>query len=169
MRPAGLECVNRLAALGHREIALLGPPRAVYDRGTGFAQRTMAGFAEAVVSHGITGTVVPCEENPDAVRRQVARLIHDRPEVTGLVVHNEAAVNHVLSSLRQLGRKVPQDLAVVAICPDDVAEPARLTSVLIPAEEVGREAVGLLMEKLAGRPVRPATLLVPRLTVRAST
>ncbi|MEV0590776.1 substrate-binding domain-containing protein [Nonomuraea cavernae] len=50
-----------------------------------------------------------------------------------------------------------------------MAQPARLTSVLIPAEEVGREAVGLLMDKPAGRGVPEATLLEPRLTVRAST
>jgi DNA-binding LacI/PurR family transcriptional regulator len=60
---------------------------------------------------------------------------------------------------------------VVAICPDELAEhtmPA-LTSVAIPAEEVGREAVGLLMAKLNDRQVPAATLLPPRLTPRAST
>jgi len=167
---AGLECVNRLAALGHREIALLGPPRAVYDRGTGFAQRTMAGFAEAVVSHGITGTVVPCEENPDAVRRQVARLIHDRPEVTGLVVHNEAAVGHIIAAAAELGRSVPRDISVVAICPDDLAQRTTppLDSVLIPAEEVGMRAVDLLMRKIEGLAVPDASLLAPRLVTRAS-
>ena len=60
---------------------------------------------------------------------------------------------------------------MVAICPDDIAERASpaLTSVLIPAEEVGRQAVRLLMDKLEGRAVPEATLLQPRLTVRDST
>ncbi|MGV9777133.1 substrate-binding domain-containing protein [Streptosporangium sp. NPDC003464] len=74
-------------------------------------------------------------------------------------------------ALRQYGRRVPGEIAVVAICPDDIAErsgPA-LTSVLIPAEEVGRQAVRLLMDKLAGRAVPDGTLLEPRLTVRDST
>jgi DNA-binding LacI/PurR family transcriptional regulator len=44
-----------------------------------------------------------------------------------------------------------------------------LTSVAIPAEEVGRQAVGLLMAKLDGQQVPAATLLFPRLTARAST
>jgi DNA-binding LacI/PurR family transcriptional regulator len=66
---------------------------------------------------------------------------------------------------------VPQDVAVVAICPDDVAERASppLTSVLIPAEEVGREAVRLVMDKLAGKVVPMSTLLTPHLVLRAST
>jgi LacI family transcriptional regulator len=79
----------------------------------------------------------------------------------------------VLTALSALGRRVPQDVSVVAICPDELAErvsPA-LTSVLVPAEEVGRHAVALLMNKLAETPtdVSDATLLPPRLTVRAST
>ena len=44
-----------------------------------------------------------------------------------------------------------------------------LTSVLIPAEEVGRQAVGLLMRKLGGSAVPEATLLIPALTERHST
>jgi DNA-binding LacI/PurR family transcriptional regulator len=77
----------------------------------------------------------------------------------------------VLTALAALGRRVPADVSVVAICPDEVAERANpaLTSVLIPAEEVGRQAVSLLMRKLKGEPVPEATLLDPRLTVRAST
>jgi hypothetical protein len=86
-------------------------------------------------------------------------------------VHNEAAVGHVLAALPTLGRRVPDDVSVVAICPDEVAERSgpTLTSVLIPAEEVGRQAVSLLMRKVAGDAVPGATLLDPRLTVRAST
>ena len=92
------------------------------------------------------------------------------PTLTGLVVHNEAAVDHVLAALRALGRRVPDDVSVVAICPDEVAERATPgpDSVLIPAEEVGRRAVELLMDKLAGAPVPTVTLLEPQLTVRSS-
>jgi DNA-binding LacI/PurR family transcriptional regulator len=168
---AGVLCVEHLAERGHREIALLGAPSVVYERGTGFARRTREGFAEAVSRHGLTGVALPCEENFDQVSAEIEELLDARPGLSGLVVHNEAAVNHVLGALRQYGRRVPGDIAVVAICPDDIAErssPA-LTSVLIPAEEVGRQAVRLLMEKLEGRSVPEDTLLQPRLTVRNST
>ncbi|WP_101783729.1 LacI family DNA-binding transcriptional regulator [Nonomuraea indica] len=168
---AGARCVAHLSERGHTEIALLGAPAVVYERGTGFARRTREGFTDAVAAHGLDGVALPCEETFDEIHETVARLLADRPGLSGMVVHNEAAVNHVLGSLRQLGRRVPGDVAVVAICPDDVAERASppLTSVLIPAEEVGREAVRLVMEKLRGAPVPEATLLTPQLTVRAST
>ncbi|WP_091558183.1 LacI family DNA-binding transcriptional regulator [Micromonospora pattaloongensis] len=168
---AGEACVDHLAALGHRDIALLGAPAVVYERDTGFAHRTRAGVVDAARRHGMTAVAQPCEEQPEAVRRAVAGLLERHPELTGLVVHNEAAVAHVLAALPALGRTVPDDVSVVAICPDEVAERAgpALTSVLVPAEEVGRQAVSLLMRKLTGEPVPEGTLLSPRLTVRAST
>ena len=66
---------------------------------------------------------------------------------------------------------MPRDVSIVAICPDDVAERARpeLTSVDVPAGEVGRRAVELVMAKLDGRQVPAATLVPPHLRVRAST
>ncbi|GAA4447065.1 LacI family DNA-binding transcriptional regulator [Phytohabitans houttuyneae] len=168
---AGASCVDHLASLGHREIALLGAPAVVYERDTGFAHRTRAGFTETAERYGITATAQPCEESFDAVRQELAGLLDRQPRLTGIVVHNEAAVAHLLAALPLLGRQVPHDISVMAICPDEVAERASpaLTSVLIPAEDVGHQAVTLLMRKLEGQQVPAATLLDPRLTVRAST
>jgi DNA-binding LacI/PurR family transcriptional regulator len=87
------------------------------------------------------------------------------------VVHNESALGPLLDAFRAAGRRIGEDLSVLAICPDYLAEQAAppLTSIAIPADEVGRQAVGLLMAKLDGQPVPGATLLLPELTVRAST
>jgi DNA-binding LacI/PurR family transcriptional regulator len=167
---AGAACVDHLAGLGHRSVALLGAPAVVYERGTGFAHRTMAGFEETAQRHGLHAVAQPCEEERSAVATALARLLDRHPTLSALVVHNEAAVAHVLATLPELGRRVPSDMSVVAICPDGLAErfSPTLSSVLIPADEVGREAVSLLMRKLDGQPVPEATLLDPRLTVRAS-
>lgn len=168
---AGAQCVAHLASLGHRTVALLGAPQVVYDRHTGYAERTLDGFTREAARLGMDAVALPCEENAEAVHAEVADLLRQRPGLTGLVVHNEAAVSHVLTALADLGRRVPQDVSVVAICPDELAERVRpgLTSVLVPAEEVGRQAVTLLMDKIAGAEVPEATLLEPHLTVRAST
>ena len=78
----------------------------------------------------------------------------------------------LLSLLRLSGRAVPEDTSVVAICPDQVAlqSSPRLTSVSIPAEEMGRRAVRLAMAQLdrSGEPPIPTTLIPPVLTVRES-
>jgi DNA-binding LacI/PurR family transcriptional regulator len=166
---AGAACAAHLASLGHQHIALLGAPEAVYERGTGFARRTMAGFLEAARSFGVRARWTPCEESGPQVAARVNRLLAEDPELTGLVVHNEAAVEAVLAGLRSGGRRVPEDVSVVAICPDELAERAGLTSVLVPAEDVANHAVTLLMLKLGDGSAPEATLLAPRLTVRAST
>lgn len=170
---AGARCVEHLAGLAHRELALLGAPPVVYDRNTSYAVRTRAGFLAAAGERGLAAAALPCEESAEAVHAEVAELLARRPGLTGLVVHNEAAVSHVLAALAGLGRRVPEDVSVVAICPDELAERARpaLTSVLVPAEQVGHRAVTLLMRQLSdpARAVPETTLLPPRLTVRAST
>ena len=181
--PAGLTCIDldfeaagrtaaeHLAAAGCRDVALIGAPPEVYQRGTGFAQRIQAGFERAARAHGLHPATWPCDQAPGAVRATVARLLGQRPQLDGIVVHNESALSPLLEALRTAGRRVGEDLSVLAICPDDLAEQATppLTSIAIPADQVGRQAVGLLMAKLDGPPVPEATLLPPRLTVRAST
>jgi DNA-binding LacI/PurR family transcriptional regulator len=167
---AGAACVDHLAELGHRTVALVGSPPEVYARETGFATRTTQGFTEAAARHGIAASVHPCEPTHAGARKVAAELLTDHPDLTAVVVHNEPVVGPLLAAFREAGRDVPGDLSVVAICPDELAEytmPA-LTSVAIPADEVGRQAIALLMAKLDGQQVPDATLLPPRLTQRAS-
>ncbi|PZG01788.1 LacI family DNA-binding transcriptional regulator [Micromonospora deserti] len=168
---AGEVCVDHLAGLGHRCVGLIGSPPEVYERETGFAYRTEDGFEAAARRHDMTSTVHPCEATPAAAEEMVGLLLREHPDLTAVVVHNEPIVEPVVAAFQRAGRRVPEDLAVVAICPDELAEraPLPLTSVAIPAEEVGQRAVELLMAQLEGRDVPAATLLRPRLTPRSST
>jgi DNA-binding LacI/PurR family transcriptional regulator len=181
--PAGLTCIDldfdaagrisaqHLAAAGCRDVALIGAPPEVYRRGTGFAQRIQAGFERAARAHGLHPATWPCDLTPGAARATVARLLGQRPQLDGIVVHNESALGPLLDALRVAGRRVGEDLSVIALCPDNLAERATppLTSIALPANEVSRQAVGLLVAKQDGQPVPAATLLPPQLTVRAST
>ncbi|WP_345362650.1 LacI family DNA-binding transcriptional regulator [Actinoallomurus liliacearum] len=164
---AGAACAEYLADLGHREIALIGAPPAVYERGTGFAERTKAGFQRAAAERGVHAVVRPCD--PDHAREAADDLLRDHPGLTGVAVHNEPAVEPLLAAFRATGRRVPDDLSFIAIAPDDLAERLDLTSISIPAEELGRRSVALLMEKLDGHQPPGATLLPSRLVVRSST
>lgn len=170
-RAAGEACVRHLAGLGHRCVGLIGSPPEVYERETGFAQRTAEGFEAAADRLGVEASVHPCEATGEAARALVDRLLAEHPGLTSVVVHNEPIIEPVVKAFQAAGRRVPEDLSVVAICPDELAErpDLPLTSVAIPAEEVGRRAVELLMAKLDGTEVPAATLLPPRLVERAST
>ncbi|MFF3937590.1 LacI family DNA-binding transcriptional regulator [Streptomyces phaeofaciens] len=170
-RTAGERCVDHLAQLGHRVVALVGSPPEVYVRGTAFAQRVVQGVTAAADRGGLVCAVHPCEATPAAARRVAERLMRDQPALTGVVVHNEPVLEPLIDAFTRLGLRVPGDLSVTAICPDELAESLRVpvTSVALPSAEVGERAVELLMEKLAGAAVPEATLLPPRLTRRAST
>lgn len=166
---AGARCVDHLADLGHRYIGFLGAPSVVYQRNTGYAQRTMSGFGSAAMRRGIASTALPAEDDYESVLISVRSLLRSQPAMTALVVHNEAALGYVAGSLRALGRRVPEDVAVVAICPEELAEQMQLTSVQLPAEELARQATELLIARLKGQPTAPLTLLPPKLSCRAST
>ncbi|MFF9184947.1 LacI family DNA-binding transcriptional regulator [Streptomyces misionensis] len=166
----GALCVEHLAELGHRDVAVIGEAPAVYERHTGFAERTLDGLRSRARELGLKVLHRPWEGGYDAMAVTLSRIFDERPRTTGFVVQNESAVEPLLAVLRRQGRAVPEDVSVVAVCPEQVAVQAsvRLTSVAVPAQELGRHAVQLLVGKLDGRETDGAVLIAPELTVRAS-
>ncbi|MFD7117709.1 LacI family DNA-binding transcriptional regulator [Streptomyces sp. NPDC059922] len=167
---AGAVCADHLAGLGHRESAVIGEAPGVYERLTGFAERTLSGLRERSAELGLRLLHRPCEGSYAAVSATVGRIFDERPGTTAFIVQNEAATDPLLALLRQQRRAVPEDISVVAICPDQVAVHASvpLTSVAVPAQEMGRHAVEQVVAKLAGRGPDEVVLLRPELTVRES-
>ncbi|MGW6911252.1 LacI family DNA-binding transcriptional regulator [Streptomyces sp. NPDC054940] len=170
-KAAGEACVEHLARLGHRAVALVGSPPEVYVRQTAFAQRVVQGFTAAADRGRLSSAVHPCEASPAAARAVAEQLLCEQPALTGVVVHNEAILEPLIDAFEHLGLRVPADLSITAICPDELAESLRLpvTSIALPSTEVGTRAVELLMRKLDGKDTPEATLLPPRMTERAST
>ncbi|MBZ9643745.1 LacI family DNA-binding transcriptional regulator [Streptomyces sp. PSKA30] len=170
-KAAGEACVDHLARLGHRVVALVGSPPEVYVRQTAFAQRVVQGFTAAADRGRLASSVHPCEASPTAARAVAEQLLREQPALTGVVVHNEAILEPLIDAFEELGLQVPGDLSVTAICPDELAESLRVpvTSIALPSGEVGARAVELLVKKLGGKAVPEATLLAPRMTERGST
>lgn len=170
-RAAGELCVEHLARLGHRVVALVGSPPEVYVRRTAFARRLVEGFTSAADRHRLSSAVHPCGTGREDARAVAERLLRELPALTAVVVHNEPLLDPLTDAFERLGVRIPGDLSLTAVCPAPVAAAARLplTSVAVPSAELGTRAVRLLMRKLSGAPVPGATLLPPRLTERAST
>ncbi|MEV8596434.1 LacI family DNA-binding transcriptional regulator [Streptomyces sp. NPDC052012] len=168
---AGELCVDHLARLGHRTVALVGSPPEVYVRRTAFARRLVQGFTAAADRHRLASCVHPCGSGREAARALAERLLREQPALTGVVVHNEPLLDPLIDAFEQLGLRIPGDLSLVAVCPAPVAAGARVpvTSVTVPSAELGARAVHLLVRKLSGAPVPQVTVLPPRLTERGST
>jgi len=157
-RRAAGQLTEHLVWHGHRHIAMITGPLDVY---TGYEREL--GYREALERLGL-GTA------PGLVRRTafsragghraaVALLsIPERP--SGIVAANNFLGVGTLDAARDLGLRVPEDLAVVSF--DDVetiAERPFLTCAAQPAEAIGRAAVERLIARLAGD-VSPAHQLV---------
>ena len=162
---AGAACVHHLADLGHRDIAFVGQPASVYERRTGFAERTLTGFEAAALERGVRATSHPCD--PAGARELVAGLVRDRPGLTGLIVHNEASLAPLLDAFADHGR-VPPEISVVALGSLPPGAPD-LTRVELPAEELGARAVSLLMDLIDDPGRAEVTLLEPRVVPGRST
>ena len=168
---AGRLCVEHLAGLGHREVAFIGEAQGIYDRQIGFAMRTLHGIRAAAAQAGVNLVHRPCGGSYEAAAGALARILEERPRTTGLIVQNEAVIPPLLSLLRTTGRIVPEDVSIVAVCPDQVAEQTspQLSSVNLPAAELGIRAVELLLDRMTDGGVNEVVLIPPTLTVRGST
>jgi DNA-binding LacI/PurR family transcriptional regulator len=168
---AGRLCVEHLAHLGHRTVAFIGEAEGVYRRHIGFAERTLRGIQAGAAPRGVDLVHRPCAGSYESAAGVLARILEERPHTTGLIVQNEAIIPPLMSMLRTTGRTVPGCVSIVALCPDRIAEqtsPA-LTSVNMPAQELGTRAVELLMRRMSDGEPGGVVLIQPGLVVRGST
>lgn len=168
---AGKQMAGHLADLGHRSIALIGSHPSVYDRGTSYAARLLAGFRSETSKRNLAASVHSCAPGYASVAACLDDVLRPDRGTTGLVVHNEAILGQLLLELRRRSLDVPADLSVITLCPDDLAEnlAVPLTSMTVPAEELGGIAVEMVMARLAQEHAPEVRLLQPRLTDRGST
>ncbi|GGO45295.1 LacI family transcriptional regulator [Streptomyces daqingensis] len=155
------QAAAHLLELGHRRIAHLA---AEIDTWT-FGVRARA-LHEALA--GTSGTVVRTERSPLSVEdalHAATRILEAAPRPTALVCDDDLLAAGACKAARRLGLRVPEDLSVTGI--DDLSlatalEP-ELTTVRLPAEEVGAEGMRALLAVLDGRtastPVLPVELI----------
>lgn len=168
---AGETAAGHLVELGHHSIALLGSPIEVMERHTSYAERMTRGFVRTCTAAGVPHLALPTDSSVAGAREAVDRMLAELPEVTGVVVHNEVALPHVITALRDRGLTVPADVSLVALCPENTAitQVRPITSIDLPAETIGREAVDLLTALIAGESPGQVRLIGPTLVDRGST
>lgn len=161
---------EHLISLGHRRIAFLGGRTDLES-----ARLREEGFRSAMAAAGLP--VDPRLVRVGGYRRETAdRPAHelldlvDRP--TAVFAANDLMAIATLDAARDVGLRVPEDLSVVGF--DDVPEAAAatppLTTVAQPIQQMGAEAVGLLVRLIAGDDTaRPHVRLPTRLVERGST
>jgi LacI family transcriptional regulator len=167
---AGALATHHLLDLGHTRIAHVGGVEGAWS-----TDSRAAGYANALEAAGIetdaalvVRTWHSTQEGHEAARELL--LQPDRP--TAIYAATLPQGLGTLRAVRELGLRIPQDVAVVAGDESHFAqylEPP-LTTVQQPSREMGRKGAALLLQRLAGRRKRPkGVVLHPRLIVRRST
>lgn len=167
---AGTRAVRHLAEHGHTRLGFLGAGSAAWERHTSFLEKLLAGARTEARFSDVHLTAIPCESSEVGAYEAIDRILAEDPQITSLIIHNESALPYAIARLRELGKSIPDDISVLAICPPDVAasQPLPLTSIDIPAEAIGRAAVEMAMLRLDSEQPAETRLLAPVLTQRAS-
>ncbi|MFG2857238.1 LacI family DNA-binding transcriptional regulator [Streptomyces mirabilis] len=165
-------CVDHLADLGHRRIALVNRPERMLRAGYESAHRGLDGFTKAAAERGLTARTYNCGDDAPSGHVCVEQILRDDPATTALVTLNEAALGGIYRGLAAAGRHVPRDFSVTGVVAGRWAETVtpQLTAADVPAEQMGHLAVELLVERLDHPEAAPRHhLLTPPISLRAST
>jgi LacI family transcriptional regulator len=162
---------EHLIALGHTRIGLVGGTPT-----SDIARRREQGYAQALHDAGLRrkeNLIRRIGHSQDMAPLAMESLLStDRPP-TGVVVTNVNGAIAALTALRRLGKRVPEDISVVAYHDVWVAEHTwpPLTTVKMPYYEVGVQAVRSLIAQLAGSPGQDIVVSepAPQLILRSST
>lgn len=173
-RSGGRMATKHLLDQGHQNVGLITGPLAWWE-----ACQRQCGWQDALREAGI-----PIEDNlivegdwmAASGERGLRRLLEERPEIDAVFVSNDQMALGALQAARQMGLRVPEDLALVGF--DDIPEAAYfcppLSTVRQEMVEIGRRAVrelGRMIEAIQqGKAVlEPSTILLqPQLIIRES-
>lgn len=164
--------VNHLVELGHKKIGLITFPQHMRNEGYGPAVYGWKGYQAAIAESGIEGHLQEVNLTIAGVTVATEALLNIAPDLTGLVILTDAPITGALSVLKARGLSVPEDISIVGLAIDRLAElmHPKLTAVRFPSYEMGYKAITMLINQLRdpGLPVEQY-LISPELVVREST
>jgi len=161
---AGQLVVSHLVELGYRSIVHLAPPWRPSAR--------VAAFEAAMTAAGLPPRVETIEYDFEDARQVAYGVLTGPTPPEAIYANNDVAAYAVLEAIRDAGRRVPDDVAVVGF--DNLRTSGlgsiELTSVDQHPAALGELAVQTALERAVDRTLEPRRkVLEPRLVVRAST
>jgi len=165
----GREAVRHLVAAGRRCLATVAGPMDMspgVDRLRGYVDATRSAELEDAavrVAHG--------DFTEAAGYREMKLLLEQTPKIDGVFVASDLMGIGALRALHDLGRRVPEDVAIVGFDDAQIASYSDppLTTIRQPVELLGQEMVRLLLHRLSDPDGDPESIILPtELVVRAS-
>jgi Transcriptional regulators len=161
--------LDHLAELGHRHVALINRVPGLAGSDYGPTIRSRAAFEEGLSLRSLEGADIVLGSSTDSYA-QVRRFLESKPGCTAAITLS-VTFAPLLAALRDLELHVPRDFSVVSIVAPQVAELVTppLTTVDLPAYEMGRLGAEILIRRLANSADPPSQLVLRgQLQVRSS-
>ncbi len=140
---------SHLIRSGHRFIGFLSGPSASFS-----GQHREKGYRLALKEAGIryqAGWKQTCRPTVEGGQETSRLLLSQHPEITALICFNDLVAVGVLQAAADLGRRVPEDLAVTGY--DDIHLAAlvtpSLTTCRVDRETLGGHATSILLQHLS--------------------
>lgn len=172
-RASAADAVGHLAARGRRRIGYLG---AEPGRTGALGEVRLDGYRRALLEQGLaepTGGVGPgLQFDRESGARGAAEVLARVPDLDGLVCASDLMAIGAVRALQQLGRRVPDDVAVLGW--DDIAEDSyvtpTLTTIAADLPALAEQTLTALIRRIEGDRSPGQAYVVPhRLIARAST
>ncbi|MEU7044905.1 LacI family DNA-binding transcriptional regulator [Streptomyces varsoviensis] len=164
------QAIAHLHARGRRALATITGPLDMY-----VAQCRLDGYRAGLASAGHAPDerlIAPADFTEEGGRRAMRELLDRRPDLDAVFVASDVMAAGARQVLRESGRRVPDDVALIGFDDSAVARhmDPPLTSVRQPIEEMGRTMARVLLQEIEERTAdRPQVVLPTRLTEREST
>jgi LacI family transcriptional regulator len=153
--------VGHLAGLGRRRIAILVGP--VDRRST---QERLQGYRAGLENYGL-----PFDENliypgdytatPSDWKQSVLDLLSLNNPPTAIIASDDIVAAVIVRTLQEYGRNVPSEIAVAGIDDQPFSQYLGLTTVQLPVPEAGKQAIQLLLRRIADPNAQAQHILLP--------
>ncbi|WP_405091371.1 LacI family transcriptional regulator [Micromonospora sp. NBC_01392] len=157
--------VEHLIATGRRRIATIAGPQ---DMVAGIER--LIGYRTALTAAGLPELVAYGDFTRESGTAAMRELLAADPELDAVFAASDLMAHAALRALREAGRRVPEDVAVIGF--DDIETAAYteppLTTVRQPIVELGRAMTRQLLRIAAGEHVEQALMLPTELILRDS-
>jgi DNA-binding LacI/PurR family transcriptional regulator len=152
--------VYHLHELGHRHLTLLNRVPRMAGTGYGPTARSQDGFEKATRALSIQGDQI-LSGTSGAQDVEVLHFLERTPACTAAITLS-VTYAPLLAALRDLGKRVPEDFSVVAIAAApmvDLVTPP-MTTIDVPAYEMGRIGAEILIRQLTDGALPPSQILL---------
>ncbi|WBB66223.1 LacI family DNA-binding transcriptional regulator [Micromonospora sp. WMMD812] len=157
--------VRHLLDNGRRRIATIAGPQ---DMVAGIERLT--GYREAMAEAGLPERLATGDFTRESGAAAMRQLLAEHPDLDAVFAASDLMAHAALRTLREAGRRVPEDVAVIGF--DDIETAAYteppLTTVRQPIQEIGRQMTRQLLRLAAGETIEPAVMLPTELILRDS-